>query len=141
MDGKYARLAARIRFNGDPCGTGYSPYIHPVLLTSPPPPLASIRSTIVRFLYFPRLPPLYSGTRDPTVHYPTVPPPSPFLTLSLSVSGRLLVSLVYEPDRRACAWTPTREGGGKRENENSSRVRTYACLLVFNSKERSARME
>lgn len=114
-------------------GGPYPPYIHPVFLT--PPPLASIRSTIVRFLYFPRLPPLYSGTRDPTVHYPTVPPPHS--SLSLCVWPTL--GLVYE--RIVVRVRGHQRGRGKRENENSSRVRTYTCLLVFNSKERSARME
>lgn len=97
-------------------GGPYPPYIHPVFLT--PPPLASIRSTIVRFLYFPRLPPLYSGTRDPTVHYPTVPPPHSSLSLCLadSWSGVRTYS-------RACAWTPTREGEkGEREFIESAYV-------------------
>lgn len=91
---------------------------HHIYIPCSSPPLASIRSTIVRFLYFPRLPPLYSGTRDPTVHYPTVPPPHSSLSLCLadSWSGVRTYS-------RACAWTPTREGEkGEREFIESAYV-------------------
>lgn len=133
MDGKYARLAARIRFNGDPCGTGWpvptiytSRVPHPRSLLFVPP--SSDSYTSLDFL-----PCIVVHATQP---YITRPSPLP-IPLSLCVWPTL--GLVYE--RIVVRVRGHQRGRGKRENENSSRVRTYTCLLVFNSKERSARME
>lgn len=107
-DGKYARLAARIRFNGTPVPPCLTRVARPPRLYSFPPSSDS---------YFPPTspPPLYTG-------YNAI---QPYITRRPSLSFSLRVCSL-PLDRRscvACVCVDTARGG---ENENSSRVRMLA---------------
>lgn len=121
-------------------GPLYNPVPHHTSCCSPGSPLF-VPPAPSSDSYFPRLPPpVYRVQRDPTVHYPT-------LSFSPCVWSRPWSLPLY---RRSCERScivrvrvdTARARGRGREGEGGRIHRECVCLPpVFNSKERSARME